>query len=257
MDGEKQNGIGEKVKEAGRAAVLIAREVGKRMFSGGLTCVNCGTDLFSDGHFCEHCLDTLPLNSGFICDKCGRAIGEDYPVCLECKAAMPTYTAARSAFVYEGDIVRLVKKFKTGGKYLAEAFAERMLPTLVSVFSDADLLAFVPMTNRAKKRRGYNQSELLAAELSLRTGIPLERELLVKVRDTSAQKELSRRERAENLKGCFRVHERKLCRGKTIVLVDDVMTTGATANAIASALFGAGAKQVYLLTFASVPDRRK
>ena len=240
----------------GLVAEMAKRAV--RLVSGeNIACVCCGAELFSDKYFCERCLDSLPFNTGYICDKCGRAIADDYPVCPECKAHMPDFTTARSAFVYSGEIVRLIKEFKTGEKYLADAFADRMFPILLSQFRGVDMLAFVPMTNQAKKRRGYNQSELLAAELSLRTGIPLERELLVKVRETSAQKELSRRERAENLKGCFRVHERKLCRGKTIVLVDDVMTTGATANAIASALFGAGAKQVYLLTFASVPDRRK
>ena len=230
--------------------------VRENLYGGGLACANCGADLFSDGHFCERCLETLPFNLGHTCEKCGRAVGEDYPVCLECKAAMPLYTAARSAFVYEGDVVRLIKKFKTGAKYLAQAFAERMLFALTTDFADADLLAFVPMSEGAEKKRGYNQAKLLAEALSASAGIPAERELLVKTHDTPAQKELSRRERAENLKGCFRVHQRKLCRGKNIVLVDDVMTTGATADAVSAALFAAGAKKVYLLTAASVRGRK-
>ena len=79
--------------------------------------------------------------------------------------------------------------------------------------------------------------------------------MLVKTRETSSQKELSRKERAVNLKGSFRVHERAKCRGKRILLIDDVMTTGATANAVSQALFGAGAERVYLLTAASVPAK--
>ena len=227
-----------------------------RFVSGeNIACVCCGAELFSDKYFCERCLDSLPFNAGYICDKCGRAIADDYPVCPECKAHMPDYTSARSAFVYSGEIVRLIKEFKTGEKYLAEAFADRMFPILLSQFRDADMLAFVPMTPRAVKERGYNQAELLANVLSQRCGIPLERELLVKTRETAEQKDLSAAERAKNLQGSIRVHERAVCRGKNIVLIDDVMTTGATASVAAKAILRAGALRVYVLTVASVPER--
>ncbi len=224
------------------------------LYGDKLTCAACGADVFADKYFCERCERELPLNDGFICSKCGRRIGADYPVCLECKADMPSYTVARSAFSYEGEIVRLMKNFKTGKKYLADVFAEYMAKTAAAHFPDADFAVFVPMTARAERRRGYNQSALLAQRVSALTGIPLE-EVAVKTRETGEQKELSRRERAENLKGSFRVRERKKCRGRKILIIDDVMTTGATANALAEALFGAGAAQVCLLTAASVPAK--
>ena len=238
-----------------KSALAGVAETARSIFFGKACCAACGADVFSQEYFCGHCLQTLPFNAGYVCGKCGRAIGEDYPVCLECKADMPLFDAARSAFRYEGEIVRLVKKFKTGGKYLADAFAHSMLHFLLTDLSGADMLAYVPMTGRAERKRGYNQSRLLAERLSALSGIPLAENALEKTRETSAQKQLSRRERAENLRGSFHLSSRKIWRGKTAVLVDDVLTTGATANELARLLFGAGAKKVFVLTAAGVPQR--
>ncbi len=229
----------------------------KTFYNDRLTCAACGADVFADSRFCPHCLQALPFNRGFVCSKCGRKIAQRYPVCLECKAAMPSYRKARSAFCYDGEIVRLIRAFKNGKRYLAGAFAEAMLPLLRAEFADADCIAFVPMTAEAEKKRGYNQARLLAEALGEGAGIPVEAGLLVKTRETGEQKSLSRRERAENLKGSFRVHERTKCRGRRVLLIDDVLTTGATADAVAEALTGAGAAAVYLLTAASVPSKEK
>lgn len=227
------------------------------VFGKNCVCAACGEDVFDDGYFCAHCLAELPLNDGYICSKCGRAIEADYPVCLECKAHMPLYDAARSAFRYEARVVGLIKRFKTGGRYLAAALAARMAPLLADNFPDADLIVSVPMTDKALRKRGYNQADLLADALSLRSGIPYAPAALVKTRDTAAQKHLTAAERAQNLAGSFRVHERALCRGRHVVIVDDVLTTGATADAVAKAVRGAGAARVYVLTAASVPYRER
>lgn len=241
-------------REGWRRVFELAHEA---VFGKNCVCAACGEDVFSEALFCERCLAALPANAGYVCSKCGRAIGADYPVCLECKANMPLFDAARSAFRYEGGVVGLVKKCKTGGRYLAEAFAERMAPLLARAFPDADLLVCVPMTDAARRKRGYNQSDLLASALSRRSGVAYAPDALVKLRDTAEQKGLSAAERAKNLHGSFRVHERALCRGRHIVIVDDVLTTGSTANAIARALRGAGAARVYVLTAASVPFRER
>lgn len=243
MDREKLHRAAEKIKAA--------------VFGKNCVCAACGADVFAESQFCARCKKSLPFNAGRICQKCGRPIGGDYPVCLECKAAMPAFDAARSAFRYEGEMVRLIKKFKMGGRYLAAAFAEQLAPYLQGEFADTQLLVCVPMTAAAQKKRGYNQAALLAEELSRLAGIPFGQETLVKTRETGAQKQLSRRERAENLRGSIRVHERKLCEGKCIAIVDDVMTTGATANAVATALRGAGARRIYLLAAASVASREQ
>lgn len=223
------------------------------VFPERITCEICHKELFEGGSFCPECERKMPYNDGYVCKKCGRALKEDYPVCVECKRSLPEYTAARSAFSYEGDVVLLIRKFKTGAKYLARPFADLLAEAFFKHYGFADIILSVPMTKRALKRRGYNQSELLAKELSARLSVAYNGEMLVKTRDTEAQKFLTVRERAKNLAGSFRVCDRKGCKGKTVLIVDDVLTTGATANAIAKALFSAHASRVLVLTVASVP----
>lgn len=236
---------------------IFVRTLEKLLYDPHLTCACCGAELFGDEPFCPQCTESLPFQRGYVCSKCGRKIGSDHPVCLECKARMPSFDAARSVFSYEGDVVRLIKKFKTGGKYLADVFAGYMAKIAKREFSDADFAVFVPMTDTAEKKRGYNQARLLAEKVCALSGIPLEGEVLLKTRETGEQKQLSKRQREENLRGSFRVHERKKCKGKRILIVDDVMTTGATADVLTKSLRAAGAVKVCLLTAASVPLREK
>ena len=87
------------------------------LFPAHYTCEICRKEVFDGASFCPACERALPRNDGFFCKKCGRRILEDFPVCLECKRELPVYTAARSAFVYGGEIVGLVRRFKTGAKY--------------------------------------------------------------------------------------------------------------------------------------------
>ncbi|RXZ62004.1 ComF family protein [Candidatus Borkfalkia ceftriaxoniphila] len=225
------------------------------LFPAHYTCEICRKEVFDGASFCPACERALPRNDGFFCKKCGRRILEDFPVCLECKRELPVYTAARSAFVYGGEIVGLVRRFKTGAKYLARTFARETEPVFRAEYDFSDFIVSVPMSGESLRRRGYNQSALLADELSVRLGIEHRAAALVKTRDTAAQKFLTLGEREKNLTGSFRVHERKACEGKTILLVDDVLTTGATANAVSRVLFAAHAARVLVLTVASVPQR--
>lgn len=221
--------------------------------SHNFTCDVCGREVFGGERICASCDKALPKNDGNVCPLCGRKVGEE-GICLECKAKRPVVDKARSAFLHEREAARLVLRFKRGEKYLSDALVRRLYPIAAEAFPDADAVTFVPMTARAEKARGYNQSYLLAKELA---GL-WDKELLsvaVKQRETEAQKTLTARERAENLKGCFHIRDRKGVRGKKIVIADDTMTTGATADELASALKRAGAAKVYLVTVTSVPKK--
>ncbi len=223
-------------------------------FPTDFTCDVCGVETFKS-NLCADCKKTVEFNNGITCPLCGRktVIPE---ICLECKASPPLFRKAVSAFVYGGGSQILIYKFKNGNGYLKENFANLLAPK-ISELPKADYLIGVPMLRRDKTRRGYNQSELLAKSLSKRTGIPNLNGAIKKVWVAEQQKALSRAQRAENLKGCFKVEKPHLICGKKIIIVDDVLTTGATADELTRILILAGATDVFLATVASVEYKIK
>ncbi len=218
------------------------------------TCDLCGREVFDGKRLCGECKRELPCNNRAVCPLCGRRVKEE-GVCLECKRKPLLTNKARSLWVHEGDAAKLVRFFKTGKKYLWRTFTEELLPLVEQEFQEADSVTFVPMTKKAQRKRGYNQSRLLAEGLSKKTGKEF-LDVLEKKRDTFDQRQLSRRQREENMKNCFFVTDKEAVRGKSILIVDDTLTTGATTSEIAAALKRAGAKAVYAVTVTSVEDGR-
>ena len=217
------------------------------------TCDVCGGEVFGGERICLRCNKTLPWNLSNICPFCGRRVKEE-GTCMECKDKPLAVRRARSCFTHEGEAARLVSRFKKGEKYLYRTLAEVAKPLLEREFPEDAALTFVPMTERAEKQRGYNQSRLLAQDLADLSG----RELLnaaSKQKETPAQKSLGRRDREKNLEGAFHVFDRKAVKGKSIIIIDDTLTTGATSSELASVLLRAGAKDTYLLTITSVEDK--
>ena len=150
----------------------------------------------------------------------------------------------------------LVAKFKNGHPYLKDYFAELLVERLFEM-PGLDCIVYVPMTKKAVRKREYNQAELLAKSISKRIDLPVIKNCVIKIKETNEQKSLSRKERAKNLKGCFKVEKASEIKGKRVLLIDDVLTTGATAEAITEKLLKAGADSVYLATVASVEYKLK
>lgn len=212
------------------------------------TCDLCGREVFENEHICGVCRKTLPWNDGNVCPLCGRKVGEA-GICLECKQKRLSVQKARSPLLFEGDAARLVLQAKRK-KYFYRALAELMYPSLCD-FPDAEALVFVPMTDKAYKKRGYNQSRLIAEELS-RLGGPPVLDAAVKQRETDSQKTLGRSEREKNLERAFHITDRSAVKGKNLLIIDDTLTTGATVSELANALYRAGAARVDALTATSV-----
>ena len=232
---------------------FFIKAIRKYIFNERWRCNACGKEIFDDGYFCEDCKSKLPYILGNICNHCGRVLINAQEYCSTCRETMTDVDKARSVFVYKDQVVGLIHKLKFGnGGYLSRVFASEMYGLYLKNRFDADILTFVPMTDEAVKRRGYNQSRLMAEELGKLINLPV-KALAIKKEETKKQEGLSRKERLVNLENAFMVDQRKFIKDKKIMIIDDVSTTGATVQALAKRLKKAGASAVYLLSVANVP----
>ena len=216
------------------------------------TCEVCGKEVFGKERFCKECFDNLPFLEDKICAHCGRRVKASTNYCLSCKNKQTDIDLARSVFDYSDAVRLMIHKLKYKGKrYLARIFAPYLANVYWKNYFNSDLIVYVPMFRKDQRKRGYNQSKLLAKELSKLINVPVF-DGLTKTKRTSKQVGLKRKERKVNLKGAFKLTSKKEIIDKSILIVDDVMTTGATVERIAELLKKKGAKIVKALTVASV-----
>ena len=231
----------------------VLKWLSDKIFPENFTCELCGREIFDGGRLCGDCAKTVTFNDKNTCPVCGRRTATN-ALCIECKALAPKYKKAVSAIVYGDGGALLISKFKDGKAYLKDYFAELLAPKC-SEFK-VDGICYVPMTKSDERRRGYNQAKLLAKSLSAKLGVPLLDGAIVKIKRTYAQKTLTFDERKENLRSSFKA-DRSIVKGKKLLLVDDVMTSGATADVVCTELLKRGAAQVYFATAASVEYKLK
>jgi ComF family protein len=220
------------------------------------SCVVCreGLSSPSGGPLCPRCWSCLPRHRDAFC-ACGLPVPPGVPLpCGRCRRGLSPFEAGASLGPYEGGLRTVIHELKyRGRRRLADRLADGMLgsPAVRRVLADGVVLAPVPLHPRRLRERGFNQSDLIAGALATRAGLALA-PALVRRKDTASQSGLSAAERRRNVAGAFVVRRRAAVSGRVVVLVDDVLTTGATARACASALREAGASAVRLLTVARV-----
>ena len=218
-------------------------------------CELCGEVIELDKIRCEQC-EALSMIEGKICNKCGCELNNC--VCSIEKFS-PDYKAFCAPYYFEGSAVSAVYRLKNAGfKELVPAMSENIVKAVKLRFKDVsfDVVTCVPMTKSRKRKRGYNQSELLARETAAGLGVPFD-ELIYKNRRTKSQRKSSAKERRANLYGAFSLIEGKDVKNKTVLIVDDVKTTGSTLSELAFTVKDSGANAVYTAAFTVTNKHKK
>jgi ComF family protein len=211
-------------------------------------------------YFCSACREHIQLVAHPLCKVCGRPFpdaGGDDHTCGVCLDRPPHFVSARAWACYpredEHPLRRVVQKFKYGrkvslGKPLGQLMARGCEKFLGEV--QADLIVPVPLYPKRLRWRGFNQSVLLARQIARAYQIPLDPFVLVRSKETAAQTRLTEEDRRRNVRGAFALNPGRPVKDKSILLVDDVYTSGATVNECSRALKRGGAKEVFVLTLA-------
>lgn len=220
-------------------------------------CLACGALVAEQGGLCAECWGRLRFLAPPLCDACGQPFAVDpggpHSLCGACLADPPPWARARAVFHYDDASRGLVLRFKHGDRLEgAPAFGRWMARAAGPLLEGCDMVAAVPLHRWRLWSRRYNQAALLALALAEQAGLVARPDLLTRCRATPPQGHLSRDERARNVRGVFALDARADVGGRVVLLVDDVLTTGATLRECARVLIRAGAARVDVVTLARV-----
>lgn len=220
-------------------------------------CCYCGLSVGANGlrFVCWDCLRCLDVVMRPYCDVCGDPVDghvDGRYTCSMCRKRRPPFASARSAVRYRGASRALLRDLKYNGAIYLVADAVTLLAgCMVAHYSEMvfDAVTFVPLHPRRRRGRGFNQSELLARGVARRMRLPCAR-LARRVRDTPSQTALGVAARDRNMRNAFCAVNAHWIRGRRVLLIDDVMTTGATVAEVSRVILAAGAVDVYVVTVA-------
>lgn len=233
------------------------------VFPSNIYCIRCGSLI--DGtrtySLCDDCIRKLHWITGRTCEKCGKAIPDTYrgAKCYDCMVHRHAFTKGYSCLTYGLYEREILMDFKYNGKgYLAAKLGDMMYDKIISEDLTPDVIVPVPTGKKREKNRGYNQAVLLAKRLGRRWGVDVDTVSLCRKKETAPLRSLNPAEREAALTGAFGVEKKYKHRieGKTVLLIDDIYTTGATADACSMALLHAGAYEVYFMSLASGGNRK-
>lgn len=221
-------------------------------------CLSCGALVSEPGALCPECWAKVGFLAAPQCQCCGTPfdveLGPD-ALCGRCMDEPPVWRRARAVFAYDDSSKPLVLRFKHADRIEgAPAFARWMARAGADLLAEADIIVPVPLHSWRLLARRYNQAAVLANALGKLAGKPVAPDALVRQRRTPVQGHLTREQRLRNVKGAFTIRPRRLAaiKDKHVLLIDDVLTTGATVGECARVLTKAGAASVDVLTLGRV-----
>ena len=222
------------------------------------TCAGCGEPISPAEplQFCPNCRGAIDLVRGPSCPTCGVPLSPEAPGpydCGACLGGLHRFDRARAAGTYRGLLREVIHRFKYDGHIsLARPLAQLLLPAAgeLCTLHEIEAIFPVPLHPRRLRERGFNQAALLARRVGASLKIPVEYTVLKRLRWTEPQIGLSPRQRAENVRGAFGMTNGEAVRDRTVLLVDDVFTTGETVDQCVRELKRGGAREVVVLTVA-------
>lgn len=218
-------------------------------------CISCSEILEQSNSICPMCFNKLNFISSSYCECCGIAFEfsiNNVVLCGKCIAKQPSYDLARSIFKYDEISKKLVHAFKYNDQTnYSKTFAKLLFNRYKDDLQEIDIVTPVPMHRIKRIFRQYNPAQILAYDLAKLFKAPCKADILVKTKWTKAQTRLSQSARMKNLAGSISCNKKYGILNSNILLVDDVRTTGSTANYCAKILKKAGAKSVKLVTICS------
>lgn len=215
-------------------------------------CLVCGS--LSEEVLCGKCFAQLKFIKPPMCELCGKPYDElahAAPICSDCRSIKRWFDRCRCAVRYEGVAREMVHRLKYNGeRRLSSEMAKLMVELLNDFPWQIDLVVPVPLHRKRLRERGFNQAELIAELLSEQIGVPMDSAVLIRTKETKPQFDLQPKERLGNVRGAFELAEASAVADKIILIVDDVMTIGATLNECARTLRKGKPKAVYAVAFA-------
>jgi ComF family protein len=209
----------------------------------------CGGCSIPGTRWCRYCQEGVVRISPPLCPRCGQSQTAE-TICQNCRVNLPSFRMLRSWAVFEGPIRQALHRLKYRHDLgLGEILSRPLMEILQGLAWPINVVAPVPLSIARQSQRGYNQAALLARPLALATGLAYRPKAIQRVRDTVTQVGLSLEQRRQNVSDAFQACS-EVVYGKTVLLVDDVATTGATLDACTNAILLQGASEVYCLTVA-------
>lgn len=203
-----------------------------------------------DTFICPQCNRKIKYIKQPACFLCGKPLtDENQEYCTDCMRTKHEFAQGKAVFCYQGQMQQMLYRFKYSNR---RDYADFFAAQASRLYGDwikrccPDMVVPIPLAAKRRRKRGYNQAEVFAKQLAQECGLPYSNKILVRVRNTIPQKQLSAAQRKNNMKNAFKI-EQNIVKLDRVLLVDDIYTTGSTIDAAALALKQAGVKKVYYL----------